>query len=284
MTILALEIKDLKKNYGARKALKGISFQIFKGELFSLLGPNGAGKTTTLRIISGLTTPTSGNIYIFGKDLFEDELWAKRRIGLVPQQINLDLELTVEENLFIHGLLFKMSLKEIKEKIEELLEMADLSERRESKVKELSGGLRRRLLIVRALMHSPELLLLDEPTVGLDPHIRRKIWSFIKNIQAKGTTILLTTHYMEEAETLSDRVAFINKGEIVAIDTPSNFIKKLGNYAIDIFSDNGINTQFFQTKEEAEETFLRLSQKYNYVSFRKITLEDVFIKLTGERV
>jgi ABC-2 type transport system ATP-binding protein len=133
-------------------------------------------------------------------------------------------------------------------------------------------------------MHSPELLLLDEPTVGLDPHIRRKIWSFIKNIQAKGTTILLTTHYMEEAETLSDRVAFINKGEIVAIDTPSNFIKKLGNYAIDIFSDNGINTQFFQTKEEAEETFLRLSQKYNYVSFRKITLEDVFIKLTGERV
>ncbi|MGC8872451.1 MAG: ABC transporter ATP-binding protein [Caldimicrobium sp.] len=284
MTILALEIKDLKKNYGARKALKGISFQIFKGELFSLLGPNGAGKTTTLRIISGLTTPTSGNIYIFGKDLFEDELWAKRRIGLVPQQINLDLELTVEENLFIHGLLFKMSLKEIKEKIEELLEMADLSERRKSKVKELSGGLRRRLLIVRALMHSPELLLLDEPTVGLDPHIRRKIWSFIKNIQAKGTTILLTTHYMEEAETLSDRVAFINKGEIVAIDTPSNFIKKLGNYAIDIFSDNGINTQFFQTKEEAEETFLRLSQKYNYVSFRKITLEDVFIKLTGERV
>ncbi|MGC9017321.1 MAG: ABC transporter ATP-binding protein [Caldimicrobium sp.] len=284
MTILALEIKDLKKNYGARKALKGISFQIFKGELFSLLGPNGAGKTTTLRIISGLTTPTSGNIYIFGKDLFEDELWAKRRIGLVPQQINLDLELTVEENLFIHGLLFKMSLKEIKEKIEELLEMADLSERRKSKVKELSGGLRRRLLIVRALMHSPELLLLDEPTVGLDPHIRRKIWSFIKSIQAKGTTILLTTHYMEEAETLSDRVAFINKGEIVAIDTPSNFIKKLGNYAIDIFSDNGINTQFFQTKEEAEETFLRLSQKYNYVSFRKITLEDVFIKLTGERV
>jgi ABC-2 type transport system ATP-binding protein len=284
MTILALEIKDLRKNYGDRKALKGISFQIFKGELFSLLGPNGAGKTTTLRIISGLTTPTSGNIYIFGKDLFEDELWAKRRIGLVPQQINLDLELTVEENLFIHGLLFKMSLKEIKEKIEELLEMADLSERRKSKVKELSGGLRRRLLIVRALMHSPELLLLDEPTVGLDPHIRRKIWSFIKNIQAKGTTILLTTHYMEEAETLSDRVAFINKGEIVAIDTPSNFIKKLGNYAIDIFSDNGINTQFFQTKEEAEETFLRLSQKYNYVSFRKITLEDVFIKLTGERV
>ncbi len=284
MTILALEIKDLRKNYGDRKALKGISFQIFKGELFSLLGPNGAGKTTTLRIISGLTTPTSGNIYIFGKDLFEDELWAKRRIGLVPQQINLDLELTVEENLFIHGLLFKMSLKEIKEKIEELLEMADLSERRKSKVKELSGGLRRRLLIVRALMHSPELLLLDEPTVGLDPHIRRKIWSFIKSIQAKGTTILLTTHYMEEAETLSDRVAFINKGEIVAIDTPSNFIKKLGNYAIDIFTDNGINTQFFQTKEEAEETFLKLSQKYNYVSFRKITLEDVFIKLTGERV
>ncbi|MEZ0344155.1 MAG: ABC transporter ATP-binding protein [Caldimicrobium sp.] len=284
MSNVALDIKDLKKKYGSLFALKGISFQVYRGELFSLLGPNGAGKTTTLRIISGLTAPSSGNIYIFGKSLFTEEIWAKNKIGLVPQQINLDLELTVEENLFIHGLLFKMSLKEIKKRITELLEMADLLDRKKSKVKELSGGLRRRLLIIRALMHSPEILLLDEPTVGLDPHIRRKIWSFIKTIQASGTTIILTTHYMEEAEALSDRVAFINKGEIIAIDTPSNFVKKLGNFAIDIYSNNGIVTHFFKNKEEAEEALLKFSQKYPYVSLRKVNLEDVFIKLTGERV
>mgnify|MGYP001772824712 CR=1 FL=1 len=284
MTNVALDIKDLKKKYGSLFALKGISFQVYRGELFSLLGPNGAGKTTTLRILSGLTSPTSGNIYIFGKNLFTEEIWAKTKIGLVPQQINLDLELTVEENLFIHGLLFKMSIKEIKKRITELLEMADLLERKKSRVKELSGGLKRRLLIIRALMHSPEILLLDEPTVGLDPHIRRKIWSFIKGIQARGTTIILTTHYMEEAEALSDRVAFINKGEIIAIDTPSNFIKKLGNFAIDIYSNNGMVTHFFKNKEEAEEALLKFSQTYPYVSLRKVNLEDVFIKLTGERV
>lgn len=284
MSNIALEIKGLKKRYGSFYALKGISFQVHRGELFSLLGPNGAGKTTTLRILSGLTSPSSGNVYILGKDLFSEEIWAKNKIGFVPQQINLDLELTVEENLIIHGLLFKMSLKEIKKRINELLEMAELLDRKKSKVKELSGGLKRRLLIIRALMHSPEILLLDEPTVGLDPHVRRKIWSFIKGIQAKGTTILLTTHYMEEAEALSDRVAFINKGEIIAIDTPSSFINKLGNLAIDIYSNNGIFTHFFKNKEEAEEALIKFSQEYSYVSLRKVNLEDVFIKLTGERV
>lgn len=280
MERFALEIRNLKKRYGQRLALKGISFSLKEGELFSLLGPNGAGKTTTLRILSGLTSPTEGEVFLFGESLLQNELWAKTKIGLVPQQVNLDLELTVEENLLIHGLLFKMSLREIKKRIDELLELADLKERKNSKVKELSGGLRRRLLIIRALLHQPKILLLDEPTVGLDPHIRRKIWSFIKQIQNKGTTILLTTHYMEEAEVLSDRVAFIVEGQIIDINTPKDFIKRLGEVALDVFANGDMKTLYFKSKSEAEEALVKYSKSSNYVSLRKISLEDVFVKFT----
>ncbi len=280
MERFALEIRNLKKRYGQRLALKGISFSLKEGELFSLLGPNGAGKTTTLRILSGLTSSTEGEVYLFGESLLQNELWAKTKIGLVPQQVNLDLELTVEENLLIHGLLFKMSLREIKKRIDELLELADLKERKNSKVKELSGGLRRRLLIIRALLHQPKILLLDEPTVGLDPHIRRKIWSFIKQIQNKGTTILLTTHYMEEAEVLSDRVAFIVEGQIIDINTPKDFIKRLGEVALDVFANGDMKTLYFKSKSEAEEALVKYSKSSNYVSLRKISLEDVFVKFT----
>ncbi|BAU23042.1 ABC transporter [Caldimicrobium thiodismutans] len=280
MIINVLEVINLRKSYGEREALKGISFNLQKGELFSLLGPNGAGKTTTLRILAGLTTPSSGEIKIFGKSLNGNHLWAKTKIGLVPQQINLDLELSCEENLLIHGLLFKMEFSAIRKKTDELLELAGLKDRKKSRVKELSGGLRRRLLIIRALLHSPEILLLDEPTVGLDPSIRRKIWSFIKQIQGQGTTILLTTHYMEEAEVLSDRVAFISQGKIIEIDTPVNFIKGLGEVALDVFSEKGLITYYFKDKKTAESGFLQYSERNNFVSMRKITLEDVFVKLT----
>lgn len=277
---LALEIKNLKKSYNKKEALKGISFSLEKGKLLSLLGPNGAGKTTTLRILSGLTEPTSGEVLIFGKSIFENPLWAKQKIGLVPQHINLDLELTVEENLFIHGLLYQMSYKEIKKRLLELLEFADLKDRKKSKVKELSGGLKRRLLIIRALFHSPEILLMDEPTVGLDPHIRRKLWNFIKQIQNQGTSILLTTHYMEEAEFLSDQVAFISQGCIVKIDTPENFVKSLGEIALDVFTEEGFKTYYFKQKEEAEKLLFKYSQQNYYVALRKTTLEDAFIKFT----
>lgn len=259
MSEIALEVRNLTKIYSNTPALKGISFTVKKGELFSLLGPNGAGKTTTLRIITSLTKASGGTVLVFGKSLNEDEKIVKRRIGFVPQHINLDMELTVRENLLIHGLLYGMPLREIKKRTEELLEIAELKERGNSKVKELSGGLKRRLLIIRALMHSPALLLLDEPTVGLDPHIRRKIWGLIKQIQNSGTTILLTTHYMDEAELLSDRVAFIISGEIIAQDSPLNFIKKLGEYALDIFTDTGISTHYFKNKEDAEKALDRKS-------------------------
>jgi len=276
---LALKVEGLKKSYKRVHALKGISFEIKKGELFSLLGPNGAGKTTTIRILTGLTKPDEGSIFIFGQRLSKNEISAKKFIGYVPQQVNLDVELTVYENLLIHGLLFGMSLREIKERIEELLTLADLADRRSAKVKELSGGMRRRLLIVRALLHRPKILLLDEPTVGLDPHIRRKIWHLIKQIQEKGASILLTTHYMEEAEYLSDRVAFIFNGNILRVGKPKDLIDELGEFAIDIFTDDEVQTQYFRDRQSAEEKMLELKSKARSIALRRTTLEDVFMKL-----
>lgn len=279
MSNIALKVENLVKKYPSVHALKGISFEIEEKELFALLGPNGAGKTTIIKIIAGLTSPTSGKIYLFEKNLYENPIWSKSQIGIVPQYINLDVELTVEENLLIHGLLYKMSLSLIRKRIAELLEIADLKERKDSKIKELSEGLKRRVLIIRALMHQPKLLLLDEPTVGLDPHIRRKIWSLIKNIQATGTTILLTTHYMEEAEYLSNRVAFIFSGKIIAINTPQNFINSLGNYALDVYMSDKVKTYYFKDKLEAEKELLKYSKNY-FVSLRRVNLEDVFLNYT----
>jgi len=276
---LALKVEGLKKSYKRVHALKGISFEIKRGELFSLLGPNGAGKTTTIRILTGLTKPDEGSIFIFGQRLSKNEISAKKLIGYVPQQVNLDVELKAYENLLIHGLLFGMSLREIKERIEELLTLADLADRRSAKVKELSGGMRRRLLIVRALLHKPKILLLDEPTVGLDPHIRRKIWHLIKQIQEKGASILLTTHYMEEAEYLSDRVAFIFNGTILRVGKPKDLIEELGEFAIDIFTDDEVETLYFRDRQSAEEKMLELKSKARSIALRRTTLEDVFMRL-----
>ena len=277
MSNTALKIENLVKKYPSVLALKGVSFEIKEKELFALLGPNGAGKTTIIKIIAGLTNPTAGKIYLFQKNIFNNLIWSKGQIGIVPQHINLDIELTVEENLLIHGLLYQMPLSLIKKRISELLELANLKERKNSKIKELSEGLKRRVLIIRALLHQPKLLLLDEPTVGLDPHIRRRIWSFIKNIQKTGTTILLTTHYMEEAEFLADKVAFIFSGKIIAINTPQNFIHQLGNYAVDVYLLDKLKTFYFKEKEEAEKELLKYS-KNHFVSLRRVTLEDVFLK------
>ena len=280
----AVRVENLKKRYGKIEALKGVSFKIAAGELFALLGPNGAGKTTTIRILCGLTRPGGGEAYFFDCPVFRQPLRAKRMAGLVPQTINLDLELTLWENLFIHGLLFRMSRKEIHQKAEELLRFADLYDRRQHKVRTLSGGMRRRLLIIRALMHEPKILFLDEPTVGLDPHIRRKLWGLIKRIQQQGTTILLTTHYIEEAEFLADKVGFINKGEIIIIDTPQALTSKLGQFAVDVVKDEGLETHYFQTQKEAEAFIMGLSQKGQTLTLRRVNLEDAFIHFTGQRV
>ncbi len=284
MREFAVLVRNLVKNYGSICALKGVDFEIRSGELFALLGPNGAGKTTTIRILCGLTRPGGGQAYFFGINIFERPLDAKKMAGLVPQTVNLDLELTVLENLYIHGLLFGLGRKKIAHRARGLLEFAELYERRHDKVRTLSGGLRRRLLIIRALMHEPKILFLDEPTIGLDPHIRRKLWGFIKRIQQDGTTILLTTHYIEEAEFLADRVAFINKGKIVVIDTPRNLIESLGEVAIDIIDEQGLTTKYFRNRAEAKAAMLELSKSEKNFTLRRISLEDAFVYFIGRRV
>jgi len=199
----------------------------------------------------------------------------------VPQYINLEPELSLKENLLVHGLIYKMPLSQINTQIKKLLHFVELSHRENDKVKHLSEGMKRRLLIARALMHNPSILLLDEPTIGLDPKIRRKLWDLIKKIQLKGSTVILTTHYMEEAEYLADKVAFINKGKILAVDTPKNLISSIGTYALDIYTQEKRITKYFSSKELAEKQFLEYTNKNVFVTLRRVTLEDVFLKYTN---
>lgn len=280
----AIRVEELRKRYGQVEALKGVTFTVARGELFALLGPNGAGKTTTIRILCGLTRPSGGRAFFFDCEVFREPLKAKKMAGLVPQTINLDLELTLWENLLIHGLLFNMPKEEIRLRAEELLSFAGLLERKGDKVRTLSGGMRRRLLIIRALMHQPRILFLDEPTVGLDPHIRRRLWGLIKRIQQQGTTILLTTHYIEEAEFLANRVAFIDQGRIIVIDTPQALTRSLGQFAVDLVREDGLETHYFSSRKEAEKFMMGLDKKGETVTLRRINLEDAFVHFTGKRV
>jgi ABC-2 type transport system ATP-binding protein len=276
-----IHIENLQKSYGATKALDGIDLSVAAGELFAFLGPNGAGKTTTIRILTGLTRLGSGRALLNGHDIESDGIAAKRQCGLVPQHINLDSELTVLENLDIHGRLFGMAPARRRQKIEELLAYVELADRTGSLVKQLSGGLKRRLMIARALMHEPRILFLDEPTVGLDAAIRRRIWALVKRVQQDGTTIFLTTHYIEEAEFLAGRVAFIDQGRIVAIDQPHNLMARLGHWAIDQVNGEGMQTRYFPTREEA--TRFSAGQDCGF-TLRRVNLEDAFLALTGKKV
>ncbi|MGD9158834.1 MAG: ABC transporter ATP-binding protein [Desulfobacteraceae bacterium] len=276
-----IKIINLKKEYGNTKALAGVDLHVHEGELFAFLGPNGAGKTTTIRILTGLTRPGEGQAFLNNHDIGKDAIEAKRQCGLVPQHINLDSELTVFQNLDIHGRLFGMKASERKSGINELLAYVEMEERLNSLVKKLSGGMKRRIMIARAMLHSPRILFMDEPTVGLDPNIRRRIWALIKKIQQGGTTIFLTTHYIEEAEFLADRVAFLDNGRIVTIESPEKLMSDIGSWAIDRLTDDGINTAYFKDRESAA----RSSEAgYNGFTLRRVNLEDAFLSLTGKKV
>jgi ABC-2 type transport system ATP-binding protein len=276
-----IRIENLTKNYKKIQALKGVSFHVPEGELFAYLGPNGAGKTTTIRILLGLTKLTSGNAFLNGFHIEKQSIDAKRQSGLVPQSVNLDQELTVFENLDVHGRLFGMSKADRKEKISELLEYVDMIDRKDTLAKQLSGGLKRRVMIARALVHSPKILFLDEPTVGLDASIRRRIWALIKKIQQHGTTIFLTTHYIEEAEFLAHRVIFLDEGKVVANDSPVNLMSAIGEWAIDRVINEEMETLYFKTKEEARKYAAAQEEQF---TLRRINLEDAFLKLTGKTV
>ena len=213
----ALQIEDLVKRYPTGvEALHAVSLDIEDGEIFGLLGPNGAGKSTLIHCTTGLAQPTSGSIRIFGHDAISDYGDARQAVGLAPQELNLDWFLTVEETLDYHAGYFGMPKRERRERAKELIEIFSLQDKRNERTRTLSGGMKRRLILARALMHKPRLLILDEPTAGVDIELRLELWHYVQRINDEGTTILLTTHYLEEADQLCDRIAFINEGQIIA--------------------------------------------------------------------
>ncbi|HEX5798144.1 MAG TPA: ABC transporter ATP-binding protein [Candidatus Saccharimonadales bacterium] len=222
----ALEVRKLEKTYsGGTHALKGVDLEIPEGSFFGLLGPNGAGKSTLIHCIMGLAIPTSGRASVLGYDVVDDYQQARSYIGLAPQETNVDWFLSVEETLDFHGGYYSMRKKDRQKRIEELLKDFSLYEKRKERAMFLSGGMKRRVILARALMHRPKILILDEPTAGVDVELRLELWRYMKKINKKGTTILLTTHYIEEAEQLCDNVALINHGRIIHTGT-SNELKK----------------------------------------------------------
>jgi ABC-2 type transport system ATP-binding protein len=227
--VKALEITDLVKRYPTgTEALRGVSLEIEAGEFFGLLGPNGAGKSTLIHCTTGLAQPTGGTVRIFGHDAIEHYGEARMAVGLAPQELNLDWFLTVGETLDYHGGYFGIPKRERRVRAAELLETFSLSAKKDDRTRTLSGGMKRRLVLARALMHRPRLLILDEPTAGVDVELRLELWHYVQRINAEGTTILLTTHYLEEAEQLCDRIAFINEGEIVAQGTSHELSSEYG--------------------------------------------------------
>jgi ABC-2 type transport system ATP-binding protein len=213
----ALHISELAKRYATGvEALRGVSIEIEEGEFFGLLGPNGAGKSTLIHCTTGLAQPTGGTIRVFGHDAIHDYAEARQAVGLAPQEVNLDWFLTVEETLDFHAGYFGMPKRERRERTEELLETFSLTEKAKERTRTLSGGMKRRVILARALMHRPRLLILDEPTAGVDIELRLELWHYVQRINQEGTTILLTTHYLEEAEQLCSKIAFIADGQIAA--------------------------------------------------------------------
>jgi ABC-2 type transport system ATP-binding protein len=235
MDAAALQIEDLSKVYPTgTEALRGVSLEIPQGDFFGLLGPNGAGKSTLIHCTTGLAMPSGGTIRIFGHDAVEHYEPARAAVGLAPQDPNLDQFLTVAETLDYHGGYFGMPRRERRERCAELLDTFSLTEKRDERIRTLSGGMKRRLVLARALMHRPRLLILDEPTAGVDVELRLELWHYVQRINGEGTTILLTTHYIEEAEQLCDRIAFINAGQVIA---QGNADELAGDYGVRSLED-----------------------------------------------
>ena len=298
-----IEAKGLVKRYGDFTAVAGIDFQVRKGESFGFLGPNGAGKSTTMRIIAATLTRSDGEITILGKDPEKFGPEIKAHLGVVPQADNLDAALTVEENLYIYGRYFGLSKKFIKPKIEELLEFAQLTDKRTVKVDALSGGMKRRLTIARALISEPEILMLDEPTTGLDPQARHILWDRLFRLKEQGVTLLITTHYMDEAEQLCDRLMVMDKGLIMAEDSPAGLIKTYSTkevVEVRFGSDRNaivapqlqemverievLPDRILMYADDGEALLHTLNQEglHPLTSLvRRSSLEDVFLRLTG---
>jgi ABC-2 type transport system ATP-binding protein len=297
-------VQDLKKHFKSVRAVDGISFKISKGEIFGFLGPNGAGKTTTIQVLATLLKPTSGSATVCGHDVNKKPSDTRSCIGIVFQEPSLDVELTAYENLLLHARLYNVPGSECSKRISEVLELVDLSDKKNVQVKDFSGGMKRRLEIARGLIHYPKVLFLDEPTLGLDPQTRSKIWEYICQLKKKEKmTILLTTHYMEEAEYLCDRVAIIDYGKIIAMDHVSKLKSELKGDVIKLEVDNAekavatlkdaksFDGHVQLTVKGADKKLVGILSKLSRagvevksVNIKKPSLNDVFLHLTGRRI
>ncbi len=301
-----LVARGLRKSYGDFEAVKGVDFEVYRGECFGFLGPNGAGKTTTMKMIYGGAVPTGGELKVAGLDVRRHEREVKRRIGVVPQENNLDEDLKVRENLLVYGRYFDLPKKVVWRRAAELLEFVQLSERAEAQVEQLSGGMKRRLLIARALVNDPDLVVLDEPTTGLDPQARHLVWDKLRELTSGGKTLILTSHYMDEAAQLCDRLCIMEGGEIVSEGAPRDLIEQhVSPEVLEFRASPGALAQLASIVEDAADGLERIGEALLvYTSdsqavmrkakesgvplentlYRRATLEDVFLKLAGRRL
>ncbi len=278
-----IDIQHISKTYpGAKnRALDDISLTIQTGEFFGLLGPNGAGKTTLISILSTLLLPTEGSVLIDGEALTRQRRDIKRKLSLITQHNSLRSDMTLDEIMELQARLYFLNMKQAKVRSKELLEFCGLIEHRKKTVRKLSGGMKRKLMLCRALLTEPEILILDEPTIGLDPASRRQMWDLLRTLNRQGMTILLTTHYIDEAQYLCERIAMIDAGHVARLDTPDRLIQELGEVAIDEFDGDHTKSAFFPRKEDALEYAAGLEHKF---MLRRTTLEDVFLNVVGRRL
>ena len=297
-----LSARDLCKQYGGQPVIRQLSLTLERGQCLGLLGPNGAGKTTTLRMLLGLVTPDAGSVSLLGHDILRDARAARAHVGVVPQMDNLDPDFSVRENLAVFGRYFGLSRRAVEARLPDLLELANLTHRADAPIASLSGGMKRRLTLARALINDPDLIFLDEPTTGLDPQARHMMWQGLRRLLVQGKTILLTTHFMEEAERLCDRVLIIDQGVAVGEDTPRGLIEsQIEPHVVELYGDEAGDwaarcTGLCERTERAGETLfcythqpdplmenLRHCGELRYLH-RPANLEDVFLKLTGREL
>ena len=276
-----IELKNLTKKFDSFNAVDHLNLKIETGEFFGLLGPNGAGKTTTISMLSTLLLPSEGEIYIDGERLTRQRPELKRKISVITQEYSMRQDMNMDEIMEYQGRLYFMPLKQIRSRTEELLEFCGLINFRKRSVRKLSGGMKRKLMVCRALLTEPEILLLDEPTAGMDPLSRRQMWNLLRQLNEKNLTILLTTHYIEEAQSLCGRVALMNSGKLEEVNTPENLINALGAYAVDVMTKDGIASKYFHQKEQA---ISYLSGIDGQLTLRETTLEDVFLERAGKHL
>ena len=275
-----IEIQHVSKVYpqAKAKALDGVTLTIETGEFYGLLGPNGAGKTTLISILSTLLLPTEGVVQIDGQPLTRQRQDIKRKLSLITQHNSLRSDMTLDEIMELQARLYFLNLKDARKRSEELLAFCGLTDHRKKTVRKLSGGMKRKLMLCRAMLTQPEILILDEPTIGLDPASRRQMWDLLRTLNRQGMTILLTTHYIDEAQYLCGRIALIDRGQVVRMDSPANLIWELGEVAIDEFDGDHTRSAFFREKQEA---LAYATQLKNKLVVRSPTLEDVFLSVVG---